>query len=141
MTSYQHDSLSTTSLEQSQSKRRPWAFFYTARRIVGLTFLTGGIVCVLMATFSSMRHAFPYAHMEMIPIELEGWSSRQTDGETDHMALKDGCEATVIRKSVLSELTFSYEVCRVISHCPSNSPTLVAIYHHMQSCVIVKRAI
>lgn len=104
MTSYQHDSPNTTSLEQSQGKRRPGSSLYTARRIVGLAFLTFGVVCVLMATFSSMRRAFPYAHMEMIPIELEGLSPRKMDGETDHMALKDGCEATVIRKSIVERV-------------------------------------
>lgn len=106
MTSYQHDFPTATSLEQSQAKGRFRSSLYTARRMVGLTFLTMGVVCIVMATFSSMRQAFPYAHMEMIPIELEGWPMHNTGEGTDHKTLQDGCEATVIRKSFLSIQSF-----------------------------------
>ena len=67
-----------------------------------MAFLTVAVACILVASYSSMRQAFPYAHMEMIPIEMEGWSLSASEKRTDYKALQDGCEATVIRKLGMS---------------------------------------
>lgn len=71
---------------------------FRARRVIGITCLAVGVVCVLMTLFvASMPHLTPY-RMETIPIELEGKSYSRLEKETDHASVEEGCEATVIRK-------------------------------------------
>ena len=66
--------------------------------MIGLVVLTMAVVCVMGYLYCSMPQAFPYAHMETIPIDLNGWALPRHFDKTEVEAMQEGCEATVISK-------------------------------------------
>ena len=63
----------------------------------GVVLLAAGAVCLLIALCNAVMSATTQ-HYARIPLELEGssWYSRQREEETDHNAMEDGCEATIM---------------------------------------------